>query len=178
MGKGRYLLYQFNEQYFEAFFASKGYEIIYPETLSLVEQIQLVSNAEEVASSLGTLSHWALFCRPGTKFTMLTRVDETGGLFVQSLINEMRKIDWYIVDVSINFLHQHHFLEPCLMGETQYWKQYVKQMYGEEIITETWRDHVSDYVNYYCQLHKITDSEAQILQLINRSYELFTQKIV
>ncbi|MBQ9478372.1 MAG: glycosyltransferase family 61 protein, partial [Selenomonadaceae bacterium] len=177
IGKGRGFLYQFNEQYFEKFFASKGYQVIFPETLSVAEQVSLISNADEIASSLGTLSHWALFCRPGTKFTMLTRTDSIDA-WAQFMINAMRKINWYFVDVSINFLHQHHFLEPCLMGETKYWKQYVKQMYDEDVESETWREHVPAYVDYYCQLHNIKNSAPQFIQLIDRAYELLTKKIL
>lgn len=84
-----------NEQYFEDFFVAHGFKSIAPEKLSLEEQISLILGADEIASSIGTLTHWALFCKPSTKFIMLSRWSVYKGW--QILVNEATKIDAYVI---------------------------------------------------------------------------------
>lgn len=45
------------EEYFEDFYQKRGYEIVAPETLSLIEQIALIYNAKEIICTVGILSH-------------------------------------------------------------------------------------------------------------------------
>ena len=69
MGQNLNNKYLLNEQYFEKFYESKGYTIISPEKFSVKEQISMVKSADEIVSTLGSLSHHVLFCKSHTKFT-------------------------------------------------------------------------------------------------------------
>ena len=139
-------LYLCNEEYFEQFYASKGYTVISPEEFSIEEQISMLAGADELASTMGSLSHLALFCKPGIKFTMLTRVDDDT-LYPQCLINEAKDIDWYIVDVSMNLLPlRHRDCGVCLLGETTYWKQYIMEKYNDILQQESWQNKIKDFV--------------------------------
>lgn len=122
----------FGEKYFEDYFIKKGYTVVSPERLSLKNQIELILGADEIASTLGSLSHFSLFCKPGTKFIMLDRADN-GVVGIQCLINEATDIDWYIVDASKNFLHCNRYTGACLLGSTLSWKQFTEDHFGDHI---------------------------------------------
>ena len=143
-----------NVEYFEKFYASQGYEIIEPENLSLPEQISLVHNADKISAFFGTLSHWAVFCKPKTKFDMLMRCN-TETRTIQSVLNDFRKIDWYFVDVSKDFLFDGHGYGIHLLGNTSYWQKYIKDHFGIETADD---DEISsglifDYMSLYMQKH-------------------------
>ena len=166
---GKYIC---NEEYFEKFYQSKRFTVISPEQFSIEEQISMLVGASEVASTLGSLSHLALFCRPGTKFTMLTRVDDDT-LYPQCLINEAKDIDCVIVDASMNFLPlQHRGGGVSLLGETKFWRQYVKEKYNEDITTETWKDKLEDYVKNWCYYFSIDSAAPLVTSTVFRTYEL------
>ena len=61
------------EEKVEQYFASKGYEIIHPETLSLDEQLACWINCSSFASSVGSCSHNVIFLRDNTEVILLPR---------------------------------------------------------------------------------------------------------
>ena len=61
------------EDKLERYFASKGYEIIYPEKLSLDEQLNLLINCESFASTIGSSSHNIIFLRDDTEVILIPR---------------------------------------------------------------------------------------------------------
>ena len=134
-----------NDAYFERFYADKGFSVIEPENFSIAEQIAILSHAEEVACIMGSLSHWALFCKPGTRFNMLTRVNNDT-LGSQCLVNEASGIDWHIVDVSMNFLYAHRAYGVCLIGPTSHWKKFVLDTYGAFEEDESWKYAYHEYL--------------------------------
>ena len=92
-----------NEEYFEQFYRKKGFEIISPERYSIEQQVSFISNADEIVCILGSLSHFAIFCKPNAELTILCRTsNET--LQPQILVNQLSRIKCNIVDVSLNFL--------------------------------------------------------------------------
>ena len=147
-----------NVEYFEKFYASQGYEIIEPENLSLPEQISLVHNADDVAAFYGTLSHWAVFCKPETKFAMLLRCDGDFRV-IQSVLNDFRKIDWYFVDVSKNYLFEWHGSGIHLLGNTPYWQKYVREHFKIEQVPadEISSGLVREYFDLYLKWHKVNN---------------------
>ena len=82
-----------NEEYYENFYAARGYKIVAPEKLSLSQQINLISSAKEIVTTLGTLSHLAVFAGEGVKLTILLRESETI-ILQQFIINELKKLDY------------------------------------------------------------------------------------
>lgn len=114
-----------NEEYFEEFYRQRGFHVVSPEKLPIEEQIALAVGADEVACVLGTLSHFALFCKPGTKYTLLTR-QYLNTLPAQMIINDASNVDYSIVDVSANFLPTKHTGGVFLLGPTRFWVDYLK----------------------------------------------------
>ncbi len=140
-----------NMKYFEDFYAARGFKIVAPEKLSIADQISLITGADEIATFLGTLAHWSLFCRPGVKFTMLTRFDAFRCR--QCLINEATGIDWYIVSTARNFLYAEQGAGVNLVGATEYWQQFVRDHFGEEIALDDRLppNVVDDYISHWCK---------------------------
>lgn len=154
--------FHINEEYFEHFYAGKGFRIASPERLPLREQIRLVAGADEVVSTLSTLSHFALFCRPGTRFTMLTRTDRM--MTLQHLVNEASGVDWTIVDVSANCLCANQVLGPVLLGPTAYWREYARDRYGEEVEDDSIREQCWQYLRQWSEFY----SDPKLFRLIRR----------
>ena len=94
-----------NEQIYEEFFRNRGYEIIYPEECSVTKIAYLMNNAKEVATTMGSTAHLALFCKENTRFVILTReCNTTPALIPQCLINQAMKLDWFIINANHNYL--------------------------------------------------------------------------
>ncbi|MCI9189590.1 MAG: glycosyltransferase family 61 protein [Lachnospiraceae bacterium] len=113
-----------NEEYFEKFFRKRGYVIIAPEEYTLGEQIGIINAAKDVICTLGTLSHFALFCQEGASFTIIRRDDRTV-LLPQTLINQLSNVKVYFVDATYNFLPTQHTGGVFLYGPTKHFKEYL-----------------------------------------------------
>ena len=139
----------FNEKYFEDFFAARGFKVIAPENLSVAEQLSLISGADEIATTLGTLSNWAIFCKPETKFIMLSRTSSMSVPF-QCLVNEAVHLNnAYFVDASKNFMYATHVLSVCMLGANKYWKAFVENYFGEQIKEDDDRPYFENALDMY-----------------------------
>lgn len=76
------------EDKIENVFRENGYEVFYPETLSLDEQIKLVANADHYVCIQGSLEHHSLFMKEGATLVVLKR--EKNPTFRQTLINKLQ----------------------------------------------------------------------------------------
>ncbi len=157
----------YNEEYFEHFFRDKGFKIVAPEQLPIKEQIRLMAGAEEVVTTIGSLAHFANFCRKNTQFTMLARV-ASQAIPAQGLVLEASGVNWKIVDVSANLLHADRTYGPILLGPTRYWQEYVLDRYGEKIddtisLKDSCWEYLYQWAEFYSnqkQFEKIRDKNA------------------
>lgn len=165
-----------NEEYFENFYKGKGFDIVAPEKLSIVEQISILAHADEVVTTLGSVGHLFLFCKPGTTVTILNRIDDDT-LIPQCLIHEAKNLNWTFVDASLNLLYATRVDGVSLLGPTRYWKEYVKDKYNE-IIEEDLESvpligYFEKWVDFYSkpsQFYKVKDLEA--FDFISRLYRV------
>lgn len=171
-----------NEEYFEEFFKSKGYFVFEPEKYTFAEQINVVARADEIACTMGTLAHFALFAKRGVKLTLLVRTHDSV-IVPQCLVNEAAGADWRMVDVSMNFLYGQRDLGVLLMGATTYWKKFVADMFGDVCGDDTLADGrvVRNYISRWCEWaakEKNLDilDEKDFVSLLARFYEEFTGK--
>lgn len=144
-----------NEEYFEEYYRAKGFEIIAPEKLSLDEQLNLVVNADEVVTTLGSTSHFVVFMKPGSVLTILTRTDGQV-LIPQCWLSQASGIKTTIVDVSMNFLPCNRIWGVNLLGPSECWKEYVKDAYGDDVENDTISDatnkkYLVEWINYYTE---------------------------
>lgn len=104
------------EQIFEKFFKMNGFEIIYPDELSILEQVSYYKGAKIIASVEGTASHNILFCEPGTKQICIrknTRIEPRHFLF-----NEIMNSECIYIDCYCNFIPKfprHYDIGPFCM---------------------------------------------------------------
>ena len=152
----------FNEKYFEDFFAARGFKVVSMEKLKVSEQISLIMGADEIAATLGTLTHWAMFCKPDTKFIMLRRISNST-IPLQSLINVLSKVDYYIVDVSRNFMYANRALGVLLLGANKHWKNFVADYFGERITEDDgnayFKEALNTYIDFWYKKYSVEEPE-------------------
>lgn len=141
------------EKYFEKFFQSKGYKILYPDEMSLAEKVYLVSNADEMVSFYGTISHYSLFAKQSCKIVTLTRTANEYPL-AQALFNNLKNQNCCIVDCSYNFLYSERGQGVSLVCPTVYWKNFVKDTFGESVTESIDGEFILDYIKYFYEFYK------------------------
>lgn len=112
------------ENIIEKIFKQNGYYIVYPEKLSLKEQISYIKDAKEIAGVIGTAMHMELFGRIGLKSIILSRSDEPIG--VQDLIHKALNANWYNISVNLNPFPINHGVGPILLGLTENLASYCR----------------------------------------------------
>ena len=142
----------FGEKYFEDFFAAHGFEVVSMEQLKIEDQISLIMGADEIASTMGTLTHWALFCKPNAKFIALTRTHDL--MTLQELVIEATPhVEYHIVDASKNFVYANRSTGVCMLGSNKYWKAFVADYFGEQIDEDDdapyFYDALNNYINFW-----------------------------
>ena len=88
------------EKAIEEFFADMGYRIVSPEEYSFSEQLNMLLNCSEYASTIGSLSHNCIFLRDGAKATLIPRAG-----FIpeyQLALDQVHDIDVTYVDSSLS----------------------------------------------------------------------------
>lgn len=73
-----------------------GYSIIYPEQLSVIDQIGLVSHCKSFVTTEGSISHISLYCKPKTDVVILRKCRWVNGY--QIAINEIADLDVTYID--------------------------------------------------------------------------------
>lgn len=119
-----------NEIYFENYFREQGYHVAAPEKLPIAEQFALAAGAKEIACCCGTLSHFVLFSKPGTRLIILNRTTDHF-LIPQLVIDQLRQIDATMIDVSRNYLPVKHNRGCFLLEPTPCWNRYLSSV-GQE----------------------------------------------
>ncbi len=148
-----------NEEYYEDFYAQRGYKIIAPETLPFEEQINYISNAEEIVCPMGTLSHFAVFAQHDAKLTILLRV-ASSTILPQIIINRICSNNWYIVEACVTPLPTSHSHSFSIYAPTKYFRSYLDSRNIPYSMEELWDLQIPDalYVDYF---RKYTDAYSQ-----------------
>ena len=158
-----------NEEYLEDFFKKRGYTVISPEQHPLEDQVAYMKGADEVVCSEGTLSHLGLFCRRGTKMTILRR-SINSYLIPQYMIDEMRGLKSRYVDAHFNILPDSHVDSVFLFGPSECFKEYLKaeniSFTDDEVQMD--RSLIYDYIIKYTENFKDTDRFESI-----KKYDIF-----
>ena len=114
----------YGEDRLEKVFKANGYKIVYPEKISLNEQIAYVKGAKEIACVMGSATHLSLFAAPRTKLIVLERTEHINK--EQILINQACDLDWYSIGANMNYLPVGHEFSPILMGITDHAAAFFK----------------------------------------------------
>lgn len=76
-----------------------GYFVIHPELHSLADQIALVDKCLYLATTEGSVSHLAVFCKSGTSLVIIRKADYINTY--QVAINE-------VADLKVTYIDAHH----------------------------------------------------------------------
>ena len=112
-----------NEAFLEDFHRARGYEIVYPETLSLEEQVSVVAHAKELATTIGTMSHLFIFAEPDAKLTIFLRSKSV--IKGQLLVDKVAGREPSYVYAARNILPTSHLTNAHLFGPTCYFRKYL-----------------------------------------------------
>lgn len=115
-----------NESFVEDFYARRGFEVIYPETLAFEEQVSILAGAREIVSTVGTLSHSTAFFAPDdAKLTFFVRAND---VHKQQLVLDGicgRRPDY--VDAVRSVLPNRSSWPAYLFGPTRYFRSYLDE---------------------------------------------------
>lgn len=85
-------------EWLDAFFASNGFDIIYPEKKGIAELIRIIRNADIVATLSGTIPHNMIFAREGQKLWIIEKSPLVNKY--QEGVNLSRRLDVTGVDAN------------------------------------------------------------------------------
>lgn len=116
------------EQVVERAFKKKGYKIIYPETLSFAEQLSILSQCSFFAATEGSVSHNAIFCRPGTEVAIIRKCDFVNQY--QLVVNEVADLNVHYIDShkSVNLLDDMKYRGPFFLYLSDNLRKYLGEV--------------------------------------------------
>jgi len=104
---GKYIQREYGEIIIEKIFADNGFKVLYPEELSLEEQIFYINNCNILITTQGTIAHNIIFSKQGIKLVVINKFRESCfGNFHQQMINELRNIEYVVIDAYANGSHR------------------------------------------------------------------------
>lgn len=111
-----------NEKEVMDIFKQNGYKILFPEKMSLKEQIAVLKGAKSFACWAGTLACQVLFCDNGTERIVLNRSFEP--CEHHEIFDQCKKLTTYTIDCSLNPYPSTHVFGPWLAGFTEELKEF------------------------------------------------------
>ena len=114
----------FNEQAVCNIFKQNGYKIVYPETLSLQEQISLCKGASSLAAWEGTLALQAVFCPNGAERIILNRAIEPD--VFHRFMEQLKDLPTTHIDCSLNPIPVSHIHGPWIVGFTSELQEFCR----------------------------------------------------
>ncbi len=115
----------YGEEYIENIFKNAGYKIIYPEQLSITEQIAYLKGAQYFAGVDGSGVHNALFLQDGANCIYLQRSEYKNN--VQPIIDEMKTLNTQYIQANIETFRLCFYGNPYLIGLTKDLKRFFNK---------------------------------------------------
>ena len=112
-----------NEEFYEKYYEKLGFKVISPEKLPIEEQINTISHAKQIVSTMGTLTHLLVFARADADVTILLREPSTV-MRSQLIINKIKGFKWRCIEATINPLPTSQSNGTFLYGPTPQFREY------------------------------------------------------
>lgn len=164
---------EFGEPLMEQIFAQNGYTIIYPETLSVTEQLALIKGCRHFAMVSGTLCHNMLFAQDGTEVIILEKTRlRNGG---QRVVNQLRNLQIVYIDCYLDMPHISLGHGPFLLvpndNFVSFWHDRGFQAdYDEKQVQKDIESYIAKYQEY-AKLGKLANkklTEAEIKEIVSQ----------
>lgn len=144
----------YGEEKIQEIFRRNGFDIIYPETLPLREQIRIVANADTLAGCAGTALHLALFMRPnGTVIQLKRNRLPKDSAPTQYIINESTQLNSVFISASIEETKSNHYLNTGgaqIIGMTPDLRKFMEdngfELHQSDFDADT--DAINEYTQY------------------------------
>lgn len=117
---------QFGEERLAEYFKSKGYEIVRPEKLTLDEQLNLLINCENFASTVGSTSHNLIFLPNGAEVILIPRGSGYIGNPYQRTLNQIYPMNINYVDSSLSIFYKRNGPFCYIVSE------HLKRFFGDK----------------------------------------------
>ncbi len=139
----------FGEETIQNIFAKNGYQIIYPETLPLKEQIALIKNCKYLAGCAGTALHLAFAMKEGgTVYQIKRNTPLQDNADTQYAINMNKGLNSVFIAGSVESVPTDHWsLTPQIIGMTDYMKKFFDEngfKYNKSDL-KIWNKELADY---------------------------------
>ena len=140
------------EDYFAKFYSDHGFKVLYPDEMSIADKVAIVSSADEIVFTCGTISLYSLFANKNCKVVILNR-NFNFCTYPQTLINVIKDYECHLIDCSCNFLYSALYNGVSLLYPTKYWIDYVQKTYNEEVPPMD-SSYIFEYLKYFYQFYK------------------------
>lgn len=155
------------EDKIEKIFAKNGYKIIYPETMTIHEQIASVRDAKYLAGCAGTALHWCLFMQPGGNVITLKRNSKNdNSIQTQYILNNVCDLNSVFVWTSVETHKSHHGGNhaPQIIGVNENLKKFFDDFGFKYNVADTTFDKKSmaEYLDAYEKYTKTNGNSLQI----------------
>ena len=139
----------YGEGVVQKIFEKNGYKIIYPEKLSLKEQIAYVKNCKYLAGCAGTALHLALFMKPGGTVIQIKRNRlPKCNADIQNLINDTQHLKGVFIAGSVEKKKTDHCSSvPQIIGVNKYMRKFF-DAYNFKYTEKDTKQDVEDYKEY------------------------------
>ncbi len=117
----------FGEVNVQTIFENNGFKVIWPEQLTLDNQIHLAKNARVIAGVAGTALHLGVFMKPNGQIIQLKRnlIPEDCS-DAQYLLAWLQNADITFIDASVEMKRTEHSTAlPQIIGDTKYLEQFL-----------------------------------------------------
>ena len=101
----------FGEEQIQRIFEKNGFSVVYPETLSLAEQVSIAAGAKCIAGIAGSALHLCVFMKPGGRVIQLNRAQHRDNAMVQYVLCRGAGADLTLVSASQDTVKQAHFFD-------------------------------------------------------------------
>ena len=162
---------QIGEERLAKYFQSKGYAIIQPEKLPLEEQLNIFANCESFASTVGSVSHNAMFLKDETETILIPRYCDLNT--IQLLLSQLEKLNVTYIDsqLSIFFQSQHGGPFCYIVSEN------LKKYFGDEVTEKYTEEDFSTFLSYvyYAKNIGLKENQQELTYLRNILPEFMEQ---
>lgn len=115
----------FGEEKIQRIFERNGYHIIYPEELSIEQQVAVAAGAREIAGLAGSALHLSVFMQPGGRVVQLNRALHRDNAFTQYVLCCGAGVDMTLISASVETVAARHSAShPHIVGVTPFLQKY------------------------------------------------------